>query len=471
MRFPYGNAPLALLLVALLAGAGLLMAGWTRPPRPDLVLALFSKEHQHMYTPLVERFEREEGVRVELQLFDNRALQSRLQAAMLAGAEVPDLVEICAPGMGYFCKGPIADVGFVDLTQRIADERIDRLMVPSRFALNSSRGHVFALPHDVHPVGLVYRVDLCEQAGIDPAKLLTWDDFVREGRRIAVDKDGDGVPDRYMIDLPADGDWGVQTLMLQRGDDLFDGAGDVTFDTPSMADLLVWYVHQTRGPQRIGFAAGWGQALNKAMQEGIALFYLAPDWRTYQFQENVPGLAGKLRVMPLPAWTPGGRRTSTWGGTGLAITRASRHQELAWKLAHRLYLQTDGIGDRFLHSNILPPIRTAWTLPEVQRPNPFYGDQRIGALYAGLAPEVPANHVNPYTDLAQAKLNQACIAVGAAFDAGAGDLRAVAGRELKLAADYVRTVMDRNKFMRDAESPATGDQRPASFGQPRTGSP
>ena len=37
-----------------------------------------------MYEPLVAAFARERGVRVELQLFDNRALQSRLQAAMLA---------------------------------------------------------------------------------------------------------------------------------------------------------------------------------------------------------------------------------------------------------------------------------------------------------------------------------------------------------------------------------------------------
>ena len=34
-----------------------------------------------------------------------------------------------------------------------------------------------------------------------------------------------------------------------------------------------------------------------------------------------PAWAGKLALMPLPAWREGGLRTSTWGGTGLAFTK------------------------------------------------------------------------------------------------------------------------------------------------------
>ncbi len=75
--------------------------------------------------------------------------------------------------------GPIEAVGFVDLTDRLAkDGLLERINTPS-FSPWSSRGRVFGLPHDVHPVMLGYRADIVEAAGIDVSKIETWDDFER----------------------------------------------------------------------------------------------------------------------------------------------------------------------------------------------------------------------------------------------------------------------------------------------------
>ncbi len=38
---------------------------------------------------------------------------------MLAGTGVPDMVELNEGGLGFFTKGPLQDVGFVDLTERV----------------------------------------------------------------------------------------------------------------------------------------------------------------------------------------------------------------------------------------------------------------------------------------------------------------------------------------------------------------
>jgi len=94
-------------------------------------------------------------------------------------------------------------------------------MVESRYARWTSRGRIFALPHDVHPVALCYRRDLLAELGIDVAALTTWDEFVTVGRQVTCDLTGDGVPDRYMLDAPTAESWLLGIPLLQRGGGLF----------------------------------------------------------------------------------------------------------------------------------------------------------------------------------------------------------------------------------------------------------
>jgi arabinosaccharide transport system substrate-binding protein len=449
-RFPYGRAPFWLTVVAL--GSLVLVLGtrqWRSEKKADLVLAFFASSHMPAYRAITPEFERKHGVKVALQLVHQRALKERLQNAMLAGTEVPDLVELIEGTMSFFTRGPLEDVGWLDLTERLEVEGYRARLVESRLSLWSSRGHVFALPHDVHPIMLTYRADLVESLGIDVARLTTWDEFVRVGRRIVKDLDGDGVPDRYMLDLPMSGGWGLNSLLLQRGVGLFDAQGRVTFNRPATVDTIVWYLRQTRGKERIAYECGMGQALTKAMMDGLALFYIAPDWRSYRIQDESPKLKGKLRLMPLPAWEPGGRRTSVFGGTGLAINRRTKDPELAWEYAKFLYFNTAELGRRFALTYIIPPFADAWDLPELQAPNEFYSGQRLGAEYAALARETPPVWSAAESLLAQRKLDQASQRAAIYFaQNGESGLREYIQQELAVSEAYVKRAHSRNVLAR-----------------------
>lgn len=445
-RFPFGKAPFWLSVLALASALCVAALGQrAKAEKPDLVFALFASNHLPFYRRCVPDFEKEHGVRVGLSLVDQRALQTRLQNAMLARTEVPDLVELPEFSLSYFTRAPLSDVGFVDLTDRLEREGYRERLVEARLSLWSSRNRVFAVPHDVHPVMLVYRADLVEALGIDVNRLTTWDEFAAAGRRIVRDLDGDGVPDRYMIDLPASGAWGLTILLRQRGIGLFDADGKVSFNTEAAVDTLIWYLHQTFGAGRIAFECGWGQSLMKAMTDGLALFYVAPDWRTLLIQDDLPGLHGKMKLMPLPAWEPGGRRASVWGGTGLAITKASAHPDLAWSFAKSLYFNPKELGRRFLLSNIIPPFKDAWDLPEFQAPNSYYSGQKLGALFASLARETPPAWSTAYNGVAEGKVSEAFLRAAAHYQArGDAGLRDLIRRELAAAAAYVERVMSRN---------------------------
>jgi arabinosaccharide transport system substrate-binding protein len=406
-NFPYGRAPFWLLVIALVSLGLRVVTSRRREARPDLVFVTHTEAHFDAYRKAIPRFEREHGVKVQLQFANWASLQARLQNAILAGTEVPDLAEVFEGSLGFFTRGPMEDFGLLDLTDRLRADGLDKRLVQSRFTLWSARGRVFALPHDVHPVMLAYRRDLVEKLGIDVSKLDTWDKFVEVGRQVSRDVDGDGIIDRYMLDMRFDGNWSLQILMLQRGGQFFDQQGEVAFATEDTAQLIRWYIEQTRGPHRIGYECGWGQPVVKAMTDGLVLFQWAPDWRSWVFADEAPGLSGKMALMPLPAWSPGGRRTSAWGGTGLMIMKQTRHPDLAWELAKYLYFDTAELGGRFLATNILPALKDAWNLPEFETPFPYYSNQRVGQLYAALAPETPPVYSSPVDDAARIGLDRA----------------------------------------------------------------
>ena len=437
-KFPYGRAPFWLLIVAI--ASSLIRVATARPSqRPDLLYVTFSRTHLETYEKVAAEFEARHHVNVQFQYANWKSLQSRLENAMLAGADVPDMVEVFEGSLGFLTRGPRAEVGLTDLTDRIRSEGLDKRLVASRLSLWSTRGRIYALPHDVHPVMLAYRRDIVERLGIDVKSLDTWDKFVEVGRQVTRDEDGDGVIDHYMLDLPADGQWGLESLMLQRGGQLFDADGNVAFDDAATAQVIRWYIEQTHGPQRITYDAGMDQPLLKIMTDGLVLFYVTPDWRSGVFQHDLPKLEGKMALMPLPAWEPGGRRTTVWGGTGLVIAKQTKHPDLAWQLAELLYLDPKGAGARFLGTNIVPIVKDAWSLPELDAPNPYYSNQPLGRLYADLAPSTPPRYVTALTTVAQQKLSEAysrCLEHYEAF--GLKGLDETIHSELARAADYVR---------------------------------
>jgi arabinosaccharide transport system substrate-binding protein len=445
-RYPYGKAPLWLTVLAV---ASLLGVTWVHvgsaKPKPGLVLALSAPNHVIAYRKVAEKFEREHGVDVALQLVNPRALTTRLQNSMLAGTEVPDLAELPFDAMRFFGRGRLSDIGFLDLTERLKTEGYRDRLVEARLSVWSTRGHVFALPHDVHPVMLAYRADLVERLGIDVETLKTWDDFTAAGRRITADLDGDGQLDRFMIDLQSGGSDYLMILMLQRGIGLFDEHGGLTFNQPLTVDTLIWYLHQYYGKDRIAYDCGWGQPLAKAMSDGLVLFYVVPDWRAHLLEMESPRVSGKMKLMPLPAWEAGGRRTSVWGGSGLAVTKHGRDPELAWRFARDLYFDREELGKRFADTSILPALKDAWALPEFSQPSPYYSGQPIGTLYAKLASEVPPLWMNSIAPIANNKVSEAFLKSVEYYRLnGDRGLREFVARELDDAEAYVRRLMARN---------------------------
>jgi arabinosaccharide transport system substrate-binding protein len=109
----------------------------------------------------------------------------------------------------------------------------------------------------------------------------------------------------------------------------------------------------------------------------------------------------------MPVFDPTDTPTSTRGGTMMGITKACKDPDLAWDLTQYLYYSQDALRARQQDSDILPPVREFWSDPFYNRPDPFLGGQRGGALYVSLADKIPKRYVTPMSGIATLALNDA----------------------------------------------------------------
>jgi arabinosaccharide transport system substrate-binding protein len=439
--FPYGRAAFTMLVLALLAALWIGAQPSSRKPS-TLSLWVFAKTHYEGYLKAAKVFEANHpGVHIDVQLVSNTSLAARLQSAFLANVDVPDLVEIEISSAGSFFRGPLEDVGFLDLTERIHRSGMWDKMVQSRFAPYTSRGRIFGLPHDVHPVMIAYRRDIFEKEGVDASKLRTWDDFIRAGKRLTIPNK------RYMIELADTTGGNLETFLFQRGGGYFDAAGKCIFDNEIAVETMRFYVPLVAGKDKIGNSLSGGQILTRAVEDEYLLCLLTPDWRSKVIETDIPRMAGKMALMPLPAVREGERRTSTGGGTMLGITKRCRNADLAWELAQHLYLDKPELAERFRASNILPAMREAWQDPSYSEPRPYWSGQPLGKLYAERAPETPFQYTSPFVVVAKAKLGEALTDCVQRYNAqGEKDFDMYVRARLKRSADEVRRLAERNPY-------------------------
>ncbi len=210
------------------------------------------------------------------------------------------------------------------------------------------------------------------------------------------DRDGDGRPDRYLLEA-WDANAIATIILLQQADgQLLDGDRP-TVNLPRNAYVLARLVTWFTGPKRVCIDINQDSAIGHRQRlEGQVIGCLLPDWRAGQWKRENPGLGGKLKLMPLPAWEKGGRRTSVFGGTMLAINRKTENFETCWEFAKELYLSPRLAEQMFRETSIISPVKELWASPFYDEPDPYFSGQPSGRLYIEQAPHVPIRTSSPY---------------------------------------------------------------------------
>lgn len=384
------------------AAATPLLSGCTQPSEAssdaDLILWTFAATHAGWFRTMAADYAKETGVRVAVRLIVGNITDQLLIDLKAGGAGAPDLTDIEQGSFGSFLIGN--SVPLVDLGPRLRAEGFDKQLVAARQALYSWQGKVYGVEHALTPVTLFYLREPWQRAGIDPATLHTWDEFIQAAQQSFHGAD-------RALPIPSH-----EIMLRQRGGDYFDKNGAVAIDSDLSIDTMEWmlsleskYQVAARPPGN----ADWVEiATNPTMwtafRAGQLSTLVVPDWYAGSIEIEAADLVGKWRAAPIPAFEKGGCRTSCNGGTGLTILRTSKKQEAAWKFLKYSMLRVPAVVAEYKAINLWPAYIPAWSDPKMHDPVKFFGGQDIGALYSDVGREVPAQYQSPFRPLLNQEL-------------------------------------------------------------------
>lgn len=408
----------AWLILLIAIASSLAMLFWHDEPPAGMPFWTFARNHSKLYQPIIEQWNADHphtdpdapDERVNLLLISGEAMSRRMMSGFLSGTPVADLIEVERNMASQVFSGPVEDIGFVDLTDLLHEQGIyEQINTPS-FSPWTTRGRIFGIPHDVHPVLLVYRADIVEAADIDVSQIETWDDFARIMKPLVQDFDNDGRPDRYPLSMWYSNGGLVEVLLLQAGGGLFDENDNLIINSAINARVMATIIHWTTGPDQIAEdAPEFSASGNQKRLDGFVVCSIMPDWLSGVWRTDMPQLTGKLKLMPLPAWEPGGRRTSVMGGTMLGVTKRAPAFDAAWAFSKHLYLSPELARELFEESGIISPVKSLWNEPFYDKPSPYFSEQPAGRLYIDQAPDVPMRSSSPFASLALTRVTDAMI--------------------------------------------------------------
>lgn len=429
--------------------------------KPGVTMWMFARLHHDIYAPAVEDWNAHHDVKVNISLLGLQAIEQRMLSSFLSHTKSADVLEIERRVAARAFAGPVEAVGFVDLTERLKNEGLLDKINARSFTPWTSRGHIFGLPHDVHPVMLGYRADIVEAAGIDVSKIETWDDFVRVLHPLMENPDGTRRKDRYLLNLWETHQDALEMLVLQAGGGIVGEDGVPILDSPINARVLAQTVAWGHGPDRIaGDAPYFSASGNKLLLDGYVLASFVPDWMCNIWRKEIPDLGGKVKLMPLPAWDAGGCHTSAWGGTMLGISRDAKNPDEVWEFAKHLYVSRELAHTLFQEGDIISPVKEFWSDSIYDAPDTYFGGQPRGRAYINLAPQVPPRYNSPFSGLALVRLQAAVSQLAAYADshqpATRESLLPEAQRLLNQAQQDVMRHVRRNRFFSPDETAGAG---------------
>ncbi|GAB2604716.1 extracellular solute-binding protein [Streptomyces capparidis] len=317
-------------------------------------------------------------------------LVTRMMAQAVADGNTPDLVGIIIDQFPRVMGSRIAENLFVDLSETV-EPFGDQMLKLAPYSVDKIP---YGLDSDNSISVLYYRQDVFAEHGI-PEDVETWQELARIGERLH-DKH------RVSLGMVATGDNGsivngFLQFLLQRGGGAFDGAGNLTLDSPEAVEVLEFMVRGVRTGFLMSLPDPYGSACAAALKTGRLAATVMPNWyNVYGLQANVPDQKGRWRIRTLPRFPGGGHLASTLGGTAFCVLKDKPHTQASLELLRRVYLTREGQMLRYRSGGFLPTLKELYEDAELLGTTDDYlGGQRVFDVYGAAADDLPLFYQAP----------------------------------------------------------------------------
>lgn len=320
---------------------------------------------------------------LEIEIVAQNAFVQKLQAVMMEGKNVPDIIEWKIESNKILNAVPKKSF-VIPLDDYIVKSKVFSGVVEGRVRWVTYGGHVYGLPHDVHPVVLVYNDTLWKSVGVDVAKIKTWDEFFEQSKKLTDAKKGDK-PIHYALPYGKNGLANTMFMIWQQtGSQILDANGRPDFTSPQFTAFVKKWIEWQHTDAFTTWDWGNFAAL---LANGTLASYVTPDWWIPQVDEAAKRYTFKVRDLPL--YTNGSPTTASWGGTFLAIPKGTRKPNLIYSIMEVMQYNTDAMVVRWEKTSMLPPLSKVWNRPTFKKPDPRFDGQPLGSIMVASTKELP----------------------------------------------------------------------------------
>lgn len=320
------------------------------------------------------------------------SIYNAYKLAFSAGSGGPNVALIEDSHLAQFVQlGALAD-----LTDRI--KPYAKSLTAFKLTNGEQNGHAYAMPWDIGPVVLYYRRDLFQQAGVNPASLKTWDDYVKAAGVIK-QKTGADMPPLSKAKNDARL---FETLPWQQGSGYVDSKGAVTLDKDPRALNALNLIDTLYKSDASADIESWTDSWYKAIADGkVATLPMAAWMGGFLKGWIAPKSAGKWGVLSLPTFSGSPSRTSNDGGSQLTVWNTSKNKDAAWAYIQFHLAQPDSALQLYKTTDFFPALMSLYRDPVFTQGDPYFGGQRVNQMYSQLAKAIPAGTVytTDYSDM------------------------------------------------------------------------
>lgn len=368
-----------------------------------IILWSFAPNNVQEYRARKDELEKKFNVELEIQQIAQNDFVQKFQEVLAKGQDVPDIIEWMIENNKILNGDPKKSL-VIPLDMFVKNSDVFEKVIPGRVAWTTYGDHVYGLPHDVHPVVLIYNVTLWESAGVDVAKIKTWDEFFEKSKDLTAKK-VNGKSIHYALPYGNDGLQNTMFMIWQQSQSqILDDNGKPQFDSAKFASFLNKWLEW----QKSGAFVKWDwDKFSEMIADGTLASFTAPDWWIPQVNLAATGSADgvasalsgssnkvaevkyQFKARALPLYTAGGPDTASWGGSFMAIPRGTKDPKRIYEIMEYLEYDNSALEVRWEKTNMLPPISTMCSNSLFIEPDKRFGGQRLGILMTELAIKIP----------------------------------------------------------------------------------
>lgn len=315
--------------------------------------------------------EQNPGFELEVVEMNNTDIDAKMSVGLLAGGQgLPDAILNVDDGLsGLFNRFPDA---FLNLSEQGFDEYKDQFPA-YKWSNVTYEGDAYAFPFDAGPVGVFYRKDLFEQAGVNAADIETWDDFFEAGVKI---KEATGVS---MLSLDVNEPIIYTILLGQQGKGYFEDDGTIVLGSDESIRAL--HVLKSMADRNILLATNGWNSWVASLANGETATAIAGAWLIGTLEQQVPDSAGNWGVMALPAFAEGSSRSANQGGSSFTVNARSENAQLAYEFL-KYFTTTYEVQELAMKGGLFPTFAPVYDSDLFTAPLEYFGGEAAWAFFA-----------------------------------------------------------------------------------------